>query len=355
MTTVPSSGNSKLPRAILAALPKIDLHRHLEGSLRLDTAVELARVSGLDLPALTPELLRPLVQVTDQQPRTFQNFLAKFEVLRTIYHSPIAIQRVAYEAVADAAADNVRYLELRFTPMALAKAGNFPLVEVTEWVLDATRRAAQDHGVVVRLIASMNRNESRAIGEEVARIASDYRGDGIVGLDLAGDEVNYAWEPFVGLFREAREARLGITVHAGEWTGAAMVRSAIESLDADRIRHGVRVMEDPAVVALARERAAVFEVCVTSNVQSGVVPHLADHPLPRMLTAGLRATINTDDPGVSAITLTDEFEAAVNDLHIAPAALKEAILSAASAAFLPQAERARLWENYSARRDGFGG
>lgn len=327
-------------RATLGQLPKIDLHRHLEGSLRLATLCDIARAHSLGLPT-DPETLRPLVQVTNDQPH-FRTFLEKFNVLRQFYQSPEIIHRLTYEVIEDAARDQVHYLELRFTPMALAKTRGFALHEVTHWVLSAVAQARQAFPQLhVELIASVNRHEPLAIAEQVAQIAADHRED-IVALDLAGDEVNFAATPFEGLFAEARSAGLGVTVHAGEWTGAATVQHAIERLGAQRIGHGVRALEDPNVVTLARERRTVFEVCLTSNVQTGVVENMAAHPLPRLLTQGLIATLNTDDPTVSNITLTDEYQAAVETLGLTLEAVRGLALAAARAAFLPPPQQAQL-------------
>ena len=333
-------------RAVLAALPKIDLHRHLEGSLRLATLLEVARRFELDLPADDLESLRPLVQFTNDEPN-FRNFLEKFNVLRRFYQAPDVISRLAYEVVADAAHDNVHYLELRFTPFALASAQGYAVADVTDWVLAAVQSAVCDYPALrVGLIAGVNRHESLEIAEQVTRLAIERKDQGIVGLDLAGDEFNYSAEPFRPLFRAAREAGLGVTAHAGEWTGAGTVRDAIENLGVQRVGHGVRVLEDPQVVALALERGLVFEVCLTSNVQTGVVPRLAEHPLSRMTRLGLRTTINTDDPAVSASNLTDEYTLAVEHLSFSVEAIKHTLLTAAASAFLPPAERAALVEQF---------
>jgi adenosine deaminase len=334
-------------RKRLSQLPKIDLHRHLEGSLRLDSLLEVARQAGLDVPTNDVEALRPLVQFNPRDDATVRNFLSKFEVLRRFYQSPEIIQRLAYEAVADAAHDNVRYLELRFTPAALAKQRDYPLAEVTDWVLAAVDRARADHpSLEVKLIIGVNRHEPVDLAERVVQIAADRQARGIVGLDLAGDEVNFPAEPFRGVFRAAQEAGLGLVAHAGEWTGAATVRDAIEQLGVRRVGHGVRVVDDPAVAALARERGIVFEVCLTSNLQTGVTSRLAAHPLRQMLDWGLRCTLNTDDPGISAITLTDEYVTAVETLGQSPADIEQAILTAAAASLLPPADQAALVEQF---------
>lgn len=336
------------------ALPKIDLHRHLEGSLRLDTVVEVARRYSLTLPAS----LAALVQVQHSDPLTVHNFLAKFQTLRQIYRSPEVIARVTAEAVQDAAADGVRHLELRFTPAALARVQDYPLDDVIDWVASSAAEAAGRYRVSVCLIASVNRHEPPALAERVARAAAEHlaragggAAPGVVGLDLAGNEAEFAAEPFEGLFREARQAGLRITAHAGEWAGAGSVRHAVERLGAERIGHGVRAVEDPAVTALLRERGTALEVCLTSNYQSGVVASLAEHPLPRLIEAGLAVTINSDDPGISRITLSDEYRLALEDLGMPPAVLAGCLRAAARAAFLPEDQRARLQDTVDASFD----
>jgi adenosine deaminase len=323
------------------SLPKVDLHRHLEGSLRLETMLEVARQHDLTLPASMVRLSR-LVQVQDEEPLTFENFLGKFNTLRLFYRSPEVIDRITREAIEDAARDNVRYLELRFTPVALSRAERFPLQDVMEWVCTSAREAAKKHGITVRLIASVNRHESVELAEQVIWIAANHLDKGIVGVDLAGNEALFPARPFLPLFKEARQAGLSITIHAGEWSGPENVREAIEGFEAQRIGHGVRILEDKFVTALAREHATTFEVCMTSNYQTGVVESLPEHPVARMIAAGLDVTINTDDPSISQITLSNEYQIAVTDLQLSKTILKERILAAAQAAFLPEAEKKKI-------------
>ncbi len=329
------------PLNIYFALPKVELHRHLEGSLRLATMMEIARSHGLTIPANVVNL-SGLVQVQDEDPLTFSNFLEKFKTLRLFYRSPDVIHRIAREAVEDAAKDNIRYLELRFTPVALSRAEGFPLHDVVEWVALSAQEAAKKNKIKVGLIASVNRHESTELAEQVAWLAAEHIQNGLFGIDLAGNEAEFPAAPFAGVFKEARQAGLHTTVHAGEWGGAQNVREAIEDFEAERIGHGVRVLEDEKVTALARERGTVFEVCVTSNYQSGVVTQLTDHPLGRMLEQGLNVTLNTDDPSVSRITLSREYYTACEKLGLPLAALKERILAAGQAAFLPQEDRTKL-------------
>lgn len=327
------------------ALPKVDLHRHLEGSLRLTTMLDIARQHGVTVPVSMLNL-SGLVQVQDQDPMTFTNFLDKFKTLRLFYKSPDVIHRVTAEAVEDAARDNVRYLELRFTPLALSRAEGFPLHDVMDWVIASSQNAAQKYNIKVGLIASVNRHESPELAEQVAWLAADRMKLGLVGLDLAGNEAEFPSEPFYGMFKEAKQTGLRVTIHAGEWGAAENVREAIENLGAERIGHGVRVMEDANVTALARERGVIFEVCVTSNFQSGVIRKLEDHPLPRMMTEGLKITVNTDDPSVSRITLAHEYQRVCENLKMPLERLKECILLAAQSAFLMDKERQELVSSF---------
>jgi adenosine deaminase len=327
--------------ATLKALPKIDLHRHLEGSLRLETLAELAHEYDIDLPGHDLETLRSLVQVTDDDPDHL-SFLAKFKVLRRFFRSPEAIERMTYEAIADAAADNIVYLELRFNPVALANAMEYPLADVSDRVVAATERARHDFPIDVRLIVTLNRAEGPEVARKSLQVAVERMQQGIVGLDLAGDEVGYPAKPFLPVFREARRAGLNLTVHAGEWAGPENVREAIEVFDAERIGHGVRTVQDSSVVRLALERDIAFEVCVTSNMQTGVVRSLSQHPLRDLYHLGLKTTINTDDPSISDITLTDEMVVVAQRLEMSLDDIKRNILNAAQAAFLPDGARCAL-------------
>lgn len=323
------------------SLPKVELHRHLEGSLRLTTMLDIARQHGVTVPASMFNL-SGLVQVQDKDPMTFTNFLDKFKTLRLFYKSPDVIDRVTREAVEDAARDNVRYLELRFTPVALSRAEGFPLNDVMDWVVASAQEAAKKFKIKVGLIASVNRHESPELAEQVAWLAAEHIKDGLTGLDLAGNEAEFRSEPFYGIFKEAKQAGLHITIHAGEWGPAENVSDALQNLSAERIGHGVRVLESEKATQLARELGAVFEVCVTSNYQSGVVESLVEHPLPRMLEAGLKATVNTDDPSVSRITLSHEYQHVCEELLVPMDVLKNSVIDAARAAFLPDDAKQEL-------------
>lgn len=333
-------------RTILFNMPKIDLHRHLEGSLRLSTLAEIARQHGVDLPSLSLEELRPYVQVVDDPP-DFLSFLAKFKLLRRFYSSRESVERIAYEAVADAAADNVRYLELRFSPVALALNQGFSFEDVVDWVILAVDKAQVDHNIQVRLIVLINRHEPQ-YASQLADIAVARKNQGIVGLDLAGDEANFPkLDEFVEAFQWARKHGLHITVHAAEAGPPSNAKEAIKKLGAERIGHGVRIREDIKVMDLIKRHQITLEMCPTSNLQTGIIPKLGQHPLFPFHQIGIPVTINTDDPSISNTTLTDEFLVATRGTGVPFRALGQMVLNAAKASFLPEPEKARLvdWFN----------
>lgn len=329
------------------SLPKVDLHRHLEGSLRFSTLRELARSQALDLPP-TAEL-RSMVEIQAGEPLTFENFLSKFSTLRRFYRSPEIIRRITREAIADAAADNVLYLELRFTPVALSKAQGFSLAQVMDWVIDGARNTQQEYGITTRLIASVNRHESPALAAQVSTLAAERIQAGVVGLDLAGNEVDFPAEPFVEIFKNARQNGLHITMHAGEWGSGENISQAIGLFGAERIGHGIRILESQPAVDLALRENTPLEVCMTSNYQSGAIGPTESHPIARMASLGLNVTINSDDPGISQITLGDEYRFVCETLNWSISTLRDRVIAAANAAFLPKIEKQALVHDLGAR------
>lgn len=335
-------------------LPKIELHRHLEGSLRLFTLLDVAREYNIQLPTYDPEEFRAYVQVVND-PADFHHFLAKFRLLRYFYTSKEVIQRIAREVVYDAAEDNIRYLEIRFNPIAESRVHGFKLDDVVEWVMEATRQAQAEKDVRTCLIIQIGREEPLETAESLVDLAITYRGDLIRGVDLAGDEVTYPAEKFARPFERARAAGLHVTAHAGEAVGWKSVRAAIEILGAERIGHGIRTVENSEVVQLARERRVALEVCPTSNLHTGVVPHVHQHPLLDLFALGLRVTINTDDPSISNTTLSEEYAVAVERIGLDKEHLYQALRNAVEAAFIPEEERWQLRERFIAWLQPFPG
>jgi adenosine deaminase len=321
----------------LRQFPKIDLHRHMEGSLRLETLAEVAREHGVDLPSYDIEELRPYVQFTDDVP-DFYNFLGKMELLRRFYSAGEAVERIAYECIVDAATDKIEYLELRVSPSGKQISPE----EVMHSVTSAVERAVDEYPIQVRLLVTIVREFGVQVATEVLDLALDFRDRGVVGLDLAGHEETHPATPFAPLFHRALEEGLHVTIHAGEVGGAKNVREAIELLGAERIGHGVRAIEDHQVIELLRERCVALEVCPTSNLQTGVTHAFTHHPLRDLYHLAVPVTINTDDPSISDTTLTDEYLVAAQAMGFTLKDIQRTIMNAARAAFLPPEEKAAL-------------
>jgi adenosine deaminase len=325
----------------LRQLPKIDLHRHMEGCLRLETLAEVAREHGVNLPSYDIEELRPYVQFTDDVP-DFNNFMGKMELLRQFYSEREAVERIAFEAIADAAQDKIEYLELRISPAGKQMRAE----EVMDAVTAAVKRATQDFSIEARLLITIVREFGVRVSEQVLELAIAYQDRGVVGIDLAGHEESHSARPFADVCRRAQKAGLGVTVHAGEVGGAENVREAIEFLGAKRIGHGVRSIEDHRVVRMLQEHNIALEVCPTSNLQTGVTHAFTQHPLRDLYHLAVPVTINTDDPSVSDTTLTDEYLVAVMVMGFSIRDIQQIILNAAKVAFLPPDEKQALIQRF---------
>lgn len=339
-------------KAWAKSLPKVDLHRHLEGSLRLETLVDLAEAYDIPLPGRDVSALRPYVQMAETS-SDFQRFLEKFDVLRKFYVSKEAIQRITQEAIVDAAQDNIRYLELRFNPLALARLQKFTFEEVTAWVMAAVEAAEAETGTRTCLILQIPRVESLAVAHRIVDLAIANIGSIVRGIDLAGDEVGGPPQRFVEPFARAAAAGLHITAHAGEWAGPESVRAALEYLHPTRIGHGVRAIENSDVIKRLRREQVALEVCPTSNLHTGVVRGLSRHPLLDLANLGVRVTLNTDDPGVSAITLSHEYVVAVEHIGLSKNWIYRALRHAVDAAFIPDDERPALRDNLASALTAF--
>ena len=312
-------------------LPLLDLHRHIEGSVRLETVLDLGRAHRVPLPARDVEGLRPYVQVTEPQPGVMA-FIARFAWIQRVLADADACRRIAYESVVDARREGLDYVELRFSPWFMAEAHALDPAAVVAAVAEGIEEGRRETRIGVGLIGIL----SRTYGVEACRAelqALLTRRDAIVALDLAGDETHFPCPLFVEHFRIARDAGWRVTIHAGEAAGPENVWSAIRDLGATRIGHGVHAMEDPALVAHMAEHRIGIEANLTSNVQTTTVPDYASHPMKRMLAAGLVASLNTDDPAISGITLAHEYEVAAPAAGLTRDEILRAQANAAATAF----------------------
>lgn len=332
--------------AQLRRMPKVELHRHLDGSVRLETILDLARSHGIRLPADNPEELRKLATITAPL-RDLREVLDGFAILQSVCASYDALKRIAYENVEDAVRDGVQLIELRFAPAFIAAGKDLGNDEIIEGVVDGVRAALADFPVEVGLIGIVARSQSleantAATADLIRYSRSDHpEAWRIRGFDLADNEAGFDARDFVPLVQQARDAGLGITIHSGEDTDAAAVSTTLELFGAERIGHGVRIWGDEEVMQQVRDAGALLEVSPTSNWLTRAVPSRADHPLVKLHRAGVPVCLNSDDPHLFGIDLVTEYRYAVDELGASLEELQLMNQRALSASFLPEDCRSR--------------
>jgi aminodeoxyfutalosine deaminase len=314
------------------SFPKIELHVHLEGTVRPPALLQIARRNGVALPAESAGELAKLYEFRD-----FPHFLQVWLLTTGALRTERDFRQVVVDYAAEAASHGAVYLEGIFTPAEPAGRG-VPWEEIFAGYCDGAVEAAELHGVQVRLTPDIPRDYPLEAAELTVRHALAHADRGIVAIGLGGSEGDFPPEPFGPVFARARDGGLGSVPHAGEAEGPASIRGALDALHADRIRHGIRAIEDPGLVSELAEREIVLDVCPTSNVRTGVVRSLAEHPLPALLAAGIKCTVNTDDPAMFGSDLGSEYEAALS----IGASARDCYLAGTSGALCDQRTRDRL-------------
>lgn len=326
----------------LAALPKAELHVHLDGSLRPATMLDLAREEGIKLAVEDADGLADYMVVRGAH--DLEEYLQRYEVTLALMQRREALERIAEEFVRDVAAEGLTYVETRWCP-ELHTRRELSREDAVAAVVAGLRRGEEATGVVARTIICSIRTFDPPISLELAAVAANFAGDRVVGFDLAGPERGHPPGRHGAAFERARAAGLHLTVHAGEAAGAASIREALDRCHAERLGHGTRLHEDPALETRVSDLGIALEVCVTSNVQTRAVPTAEAHPVTRYLRAGVAVTLNTDSRLMGGITLVDEYVLALERLGWSPTELRAAALNGFRAAFLPDEERAALLAN----------
>lgn len=320
-------------------IPKTELHCHLDGSVRPQTMLELARDQRIAMPEDDAEALRDYMRVDDAH--NLEEYLARFGHTLAVMQTAEAMERIAYELAEDCHREGVRYLETRYAPVLNIEAG-LTLAQAVEAPLRGLARAEREYGIVARVIVCGIRNMDPAVSLDLARLAVQFKDRGVVGFDLAGGELGNPAEAHRAAFEHAVAHGLPCTCHAGEGDGPASVAAAMRACHAHRIGHGTRLVEDPALMAEARERRVAIECCLTSNVQTHAVASLDEHPLRTYLEAGLQVSINTDNRLMSGTTLEQEYLLAHRHLGFTADELIRVARLGFDNAFLPASEKTAL-------------
>lgn len=323
-------------------LPFIDLHRHIDGNVRLETIIDLGKTYSVPLPAWEEESLASYVQVQEKQPGVMA-FIEKFKWMMAVLVDYQACQRVAYENVEDAWKEGLDYIELRFSPLFMAETHNLEPSSVVASVCEGIEQGRETFGMNTNIIGII----SRTYGVEFAKCELDAlltKREYLVGIDLAGDEVNYPADLFIEHFGRVRDAGLAVIAHAGESAGPTSIWAAIDDLQAIRIGHGIAAIQDPYLREELAKRKIGIEVSLTSNIQTSIVANYESHPVRKFLEANILVNINTDDPGISGIDLAYEYNVAAPAAGLCRTQIHQAQMNALTMALLSDQEKLTLIE-----------
>jgi adenosine deaminase len=326
------------------SLPLVDLHRHLEGSMRLMTALEVGQKYNIPLPAWNLPDLQKAVWIDKPVPDIIQIF-PRFDILRQSFVNEEICKRITTECIEDAFLEGLDYVELRFSPYFMAEIHHLSPHAVTLAICEAWQESIQNYSIVSRLIVIL----SRTYGPEICSIEMDCAlaniDNGVVGVDLAGDEKRWPASLFQTEFNRARSAGLKITAHAGEFAGAESIRETITCLQPQRLGHAVRAVDDPHLMDEIAEKGIAIECCPTSNFLTTSIPSLKDHPLPVFLKHGIRATLNTDDPAfMGNLTIQNEYQITKEQMGLSSKELELVQTNGLESAFISGEEKKLIYQ-----------
>lgn len=327
--------------AFITRMPKVELHIHLEGTVSPQTLLDLANRNHVEIPARDVAGVEQLFRY-----RTFGEFLAVFMNLARAFKHGEDFERLAYEMALQSAAQNVVYTEVMLSPMQHVPR-QVDLLEALQGMAAGFARAEREQGIVARSALDYGRQYGVEQAWTMLELAKPAMQHGLVGWSIGGNELDYPPEPFADVFAAARKIGLGLMAHAGEVVGPASVWGAVDQLRCTRIGHGVRSIDDPALVAHLRQRGVTLDVCPTSNLRTGAVAQWSDHPLRQLFDAGVQVTINSDDPTFFHTTITDEYRLAADLFDFTADDLCKVVLTAVRATFLPHEQQDALHQRIS--------
>ncbi len=330
----------KLTREFIQSLPKAELHCHLDGSMRVETILDIAKKEKVKLPTENIDELRSILEV-GMECKSLEEYLRPFDITADVLQTEEALYRATYELAEDAVKENVIYLEIRFAPLWHIRKG-LKLTQVVDAVIKGARDAERNMDIKIGIILCGIRHTSPADTLKVAELAVAYKNRGIVGFDLAGAEKDFPAKDHKDAFYLIIKNNINTTAHAGEAYGPESISQAIHTISANRIGHGTRLREDGELLNYVNDHRIPLEMCITSNVQTKAVKSVEDHPIKFYFDLGLRVTLNTDNRLISNVTLTDEYMLAIEKLGFTASDIKYLILNGFKSAFLPFHEKIQL-------------
>ncbi|PID29800.1 MAG: adenosine deaminase [Candidatus Cloacimonadota bacterium] len=330
----------KLKYEFLKKLPKADLHVHLDGSLRIPTIFELAKINKVKLPANNEEDLKKTV-CCDENTASLEEYLTGFGVTLSVLQTKEALERAAYELAEDAAAENVRYMEVRYSPVLHTEKG-LKLTQISDAVIRGLQKAERNFNIKTGVIICGIRHMDSTTSLRLAELAIAYKNKGVVGFDLAGAEYNHPAKAHKEAFEIALRNNVNITVHAGEAYGPESIHQALHYCGTHRIGHGTRLIEDGDLLNYVNDHRIPMEICLKSNLHTKAVNSLIEHPCDFYLSYGLRVTLNTDNRLISDTSLTDEYMLAHEHLGLSYPELKNIIINGFKSAFAPYHQKVEI-------------
>jgi len=328
------------PREFIHKLPKTDLHVHLDGSMRYNTILELAKEQGVKLPADNPETLKKIVSCTGAT-QSLDEYLRGFDITLSVLQEEAALRRAAYELAEDAWSENIKYMEVRYSPILHTKKG-LRFAQISDAVIQGLKKAEKQFGIKSRVIICGMRNMDPTNSLRLAELAVAYKNKGVIGFDLAGSEYNNPAIIHKQAFDLALKNNLNLTIHAGEAYGPESIAQAIHNCGTHRIGHGTRLLEDGDLLSYVNDHRIPLEICIKSNYHTKAIDAIKNHPIVLYIDYGLRVTMNTDNRMISDTTMTDEFMLAMKELNLSYKEIKNIIINGFKSAFIPYKERVEL-------------
>ena len=333
----------KISDKLLKELPKVELHCHLDGSLRVDTILDLASKQNISLPSSNPHNLKKMLSI-GQKRVTLEEYISRFDITLSVMQTPDSLSRIAYELIEDVSSENVRYIEVRYSPILHTTRG-MTLEEAITSVKNGLKKGEKDFGVKSGIIVCGIRHISPEASLKLADLCVKFKNNGVVGFDLAGAEENFPAKDHREAFYMILNHNINATIHAGEAFGPSSIHQAVHYCGAHRIGHGTRLKEDQDLMNYINNHRITMEVCLTSNWHTYTVKSLKEHPLRYYYDRGIRVTLNTDNRLMSDTTLTKEFRIARDLFNFQLHDFREVTIIAMKAAFLPHLERKEMIKN----------
>ena len=323
----------KLTREFIKSLPKAELHCHLDGSMRVETIMDIAKKEKIKLPSDNIDEMRKILEV-GMNCKSLEEYLRPFDITAQVLQTEESLTRATYELAEDAANENIRYIEIRFAPLWHIQK-DLSLTDVVDAVLAGAHKAEKDFNIIIGIIICSIRHTSPEDSMKVAELAVAYKNRGVVGFDLAGAEKDFPAKDHKEAFYLIINNNINTTAHAGEAYGTESIEQAIHYISANRIGHGTRLREDGDLLNYVNDHRIPLEMCITSNIQTKAVNKFEDHPIKFYYDLGLRVTLNTDNRLISDVNLTDEYMLAIEKFGFTANDIKYLILNGFKSAFLP--------------------